>query len=179
MIWGGVLMLIGYGLSCLTRLYDVTESAPVPVSTRGDQFADSPVLPPWENAHARSIESLLAEPPFVTPPSTDVRKLNYWMMDKRVVTQSFILFASGFAIAVYTLFVLACDMGGLAIGVFRTFGQNALAAYIIHYPVKQMVLAVTPGDSPLWWASCGLAVFFLITYLFVRFLEKNRLYLKL
>jgi hypothetical protein len=177
--WGGLLMLIGYGLSCLTRLYDVTESAPVPVSTRGDQFADNPVLPPWANAEGRPFESLLAEPPFVAPPSSDARKLNYWMMDKRVVTQSFILFATGFAIAVYALFVLVCDMGGLAVGVFRTFGQNALAAYIIHYPVKQMVLAVTPDDAPLWWASCGLAAFFLITYLFVRFLEKNRLYLKL
>ncbi len=105
--------------------------------------------------------------------------MNYWMMDKRVVTQSFVIFASGFAFALYGLFVLACDVRRLEIGVFRTFGQNPLAAYLIHYLVEHSILDAVPKDAPLWWALTGLAAFFLITYLFVRFLEKHGLYLRL
>ncbi|MBX3436504.1 MAG: hypothetical protein KF861_03365 [Planctomycetaceae bacterium] len=248
--WSAGVMLVAYGLSCFTTLYDVTdpeaiaayhaqqekarenaerarlkaETTPAPeeppalltpeeaAQARAERaakdnyaryaseeeiqaaraeareksraanltrFAKSPVIPPLENARGRSWSSLLADPPFYVPPPPELRKLNYWMMDKRVVTQSFILFATGFAIVVYVLFIPPCDLWGWQLGMFRTFGQNALAAYIIHYPVKLMVHAFTPDDSPAWWAATGLAVFFLITYMFVRFLERNRLYLKL
>jgi len=121
----------------------------------------------------------LAEPPFFVPKPDGLRLKNYWMMDKRIVTQSFILFATGFSIVAYALFVLACDTAGWTWGLFRTFGQNALAAYVIHYPVGHAIQQITPDDSPAWWASAGLAIFFVVTYRFVRFLEKNKLYLKL
>ncbi len=185
--WACGLMLLGYGLSCFTTLYDVTDAEAEAAAAENDnsqpktpsRFADSPVIPPLSKAAGRPWTSLLAEPPFVVPPPPESRKLNYWMMDKRVVTQSFILFSTGFAIAAYVLFIVACDLWGLEVGVFRTFGQNALAAYIIHYPIKEMVHAFTPDDSPVWWTTTGLALFFLVTYMFVRFLERNRLYLKL
>ncbi|WP_417731499.1 heparan-alpha-glucosaminide N-acetyltransferase domain-containing protein [Rosistilla oblonga] len=173
LVSGTVLMGLGYAASCLTTLYDVRETNAVPVvSDKDERFAASPVVPPWANLEGRSWGSLLAEAPFVEPPGTEQRKLNYWMMDKRVVTQSFIWFSIGMTCVVYAMFVLACDLGSLRVGLFTLFGQNALIAYVIHHPVAEMVLQVVPKDSPLWWATMGLLIYFLITWLLVSAFAK-------
>jgi hypothetical protein len=117
----------------------------------------------------------MAEPPFV-PPSGPV---NLWTMSQRAGSVSYLTFASGFALAVYVLFVLACDRGGMQVGLFRTFGRNALAAYILHDMVARAVKPYVPSDAPLWYALAGMGVSFGITYLFVRHLEKNEIYLRL
>lgn len=170
--WGTGLMAMGYLLSCLSTLYDVPtpDSGPPPVS---------PVLPPLGRLEARPPASLLADPPFVRPPPPEARTPNYWMMDKRVVTLSFTLFATGFASVLYGLFVLACDRGGFGLGVFRMLGQNPLAAYILHHPVEKSVRALVPADAPLGLCLVGLAVFLAVTLLFVRYLDRHNLYLRL
>jgi hypothetical protein len=72
-----------------------------------------------------------------------------------------------------------CDLGRLQIGVFRTFGQNPLAAYIIHHSVEGAVGTVVPHDSPLWYGLAATGIFFGITYMFVRYLEKRKIYIRM
>lgn len=150
LVWGTLLMLLGYGISCLNT-----------------------VTPP--NNAGPGVDSWLVEPPFV-PPS---RPVNMWTMSQRAGTVSYLTFATGFSLAVYALFVLACDRGRLRLGIFATLGSNALAAYIIHDMVGEAVKPYAPKDAPLWFVAATFGLFLAVTYLFVRYLEKNRIFLRL
>lgn len=161
----------GYGLSCLGTLYETREAAP--------RASLHPVSPPWRAGSDRSAGEWLAEPPFLPPPGADLREANYWSMAKRIPTLSFLLFVTGFSFVLYGGFVAACDKGRFEIPLFRTFGQNPLAAYIIHVFAYNALRPFVPGDSPGWYVFLMLAVFFGLVWLAVRKLEKDQVFLRL
>ncbi len=242
--WGLAFMAVGYAMSCLTRVYELSGPAlearrvamlrqdaerawlqmlmqrarNTAATTQADHsatpgqnseallarfqviqdqmaaypsldLAENPVIPSWEQLKGRSWRDLLVEAPFLAPPQDDPqtdpqpsinhRPENYWMMGKRGPNLSFITFASGFAFALYGLFVVACDLGGLSVGVFRTFGTNALAAYFLHHVIEEQVKNLVPKDAPLWYCLCGFCLFLLLTYACVRYLETHKIYVKL
>ncbi len=174
-VWSVILMGLGYLLSCPTTLYNVPDDQ---VESLNDKkFAPDPVLPSRDRLETHKLE--WAEPPFVPPPDFGHRKQNYWMMSQRAATLSYHVFGAGLSLAVYALFYIACDIWGWQVGLFRTLGTNALVGYILHGIVGDAVERFVPRDSPGWYVTLAFLVYFGITYLFIRHLEKNKIYLKL
>jgi len=203
--WGAILMALGWFASCATRMYDVPPSEVQ--QNASTKLAKNPVIPSREQFEKWKSDlkehrwsEALAEPPFVPPPhshdpdsgkvnkqglrETDdksdlYRKWNYWMMSQRVGSISYLTFAAGFSLALYGLFYILADMLGIKIGVFRTFGTNALVGYILHDFTSEAIKNFIPHDAPpmVMWAS--VAFFFYMTWLFIRSLEKRNIFLKL
>jgi predicted acyltransferase len=175
-----LLMLLGYGFSCGTRFYDVfpSETATEPVA----KLASDPVLPDATRRSTKmqddSPNAFLAEPPFVKPPDSSKRQWNYWMMSQRAGTLSYLTFAAGFSLAVFVVFYIVCDIGGAALPIFKTFGVNALAAYVLHDLTSNAVQPFFPKDSPAWYAYTGLFLFCFITWLILRSLQRQNIFLR-
>jgi predicted acyltransferase len=201
--WGVVLMALGWCASCLTRVYDTPYHE---VLADNFRFANSPVIPPkpklqtWlDNLKQRNWSKVCAELPLVPPPhsqeevtdpekkndektedrSYEYREWNYWMMSQRSGSISYLTFGAGLSLVIYGLFFVLADMIGIKIGVFRTLGVNALVGYILHDIVGEAVKRFVPKDSPPMAMWIGFCVFFFITWLFLRSLEKQKIYVKL
>ncbi|MFO1023308.1 MAG: heparan-alpha-glucosaminide N-acetyltransferase domain-containing protein [Planctomycetales bacterium] len=194
LVCGVLLMGNGYLLSCGTRLYDrapgewdkLVQTAAAKTTEEQkksgkppapDEHAPDPVWPQVERWKSPGLG--WAEPPFMPPPAAEFRAKNFWMMNMRLMSPAFTIFSIGFALGLYAVFIVACDLSGLQVGVFRTFGQNPLAAYIAHQAVKYSVRLFSPKDSPLWWALISFAIFFYLTWFLIRSMEKQKLYLRL
>lgn len=151
---GLVLMALGYAMSCL-------------------QLAPS--------GHASASQGLSlreASVPFAyvaqKPPD-----FNLFTMSQRSGSVSYLVFGAGFSLALYALFIGFCDGLGWQLGIFRTLGTNALAGYILHGLVADAVKPFAPKDAPLWYVATALGVFLAICYVLLRYLEKQRIFLRL
>jgi predicted acyltransferase len=172
LVWGLLLMCVGYGVSCLNRI--------VPPTTEFEQrtAAGWDKSPQAELARKVSVEmpaEWLVEPPFI-PPS---RPHNMWSMSLRSGSLSLLTFGAGLSLFVYAFFVIVCDIWKLRLGLFTTLGANALAGYVIHMMVDDAIKPWVPRDAPWWYVFTAFIIFFAICYIFLRYLEKHKLYLRL
>jgi predicted acyltransferase len=124
------------------------------------------------------MDGRLTAPPFV-PPWTADAGVTLWTMSQRTGSVAYLTFAAGFSLAVYALFVVLCDQAGWQTALFRIFGQNPLAAYILHPIVAAAIKPYVPRDAPGWYVTLAFGLFFAICCLFIRHLEKHRLFLRL
>jgi fucose 4-O-acetylase-like acetyltransferase len=167
------LMLSGWIASCGTRFYDVPPDQTVQL--QDIRIDPHPVVPRAQQLKFHG----LAELPFVAPPDAVHRKWNYWMMSQRAGTLSYLTFGAGVSLAVFCLFHLLCDFRGHELYVFRVLGNNALTGYVFHILVMRAVKPFVPKDAPLWYVATSLFVFFGITWVLLRHLEKNEIHLRL
>ncbi len=151
LLWGAGAMVLGYALSCLNL-----------------------VTPPNTITEA-GLGSWLVAPPFVPP----THPVNLWTMSQRAGSVSYLTFGAGFSLAVYALFVWACDGRRWQIGIWRTLGTNALAGYVMHGVVGWGFSAVIARRAPLGTVLVALLLYVSVCYGCVRLLEKKGIYWKL
>jgi predicted acyltransferase len=147
--WGVALSLFGYALSCLNAVFN-------PVQPGG-------------------LSRFLVEPPF-WPPS---RPVDIWTMSQRAGSNSYLWFAAGFSLLVYAAFVWWTDLRKNQLGLFRVFGINALAGYILHDLIGDAIRPFAPSDSPIYWVVFVFSLYFAITWLFLRGLDRQKIYLRM
>jgi hypothetical protein len=123
------------------------------------------------------LDGQFAPPPFFPPAGT--QHVTVWTMSQRTGSVSYLTFASGFSLAIYALCVMICDDLGAQSRIFRVFGRNALAAYIIHPLVSLAVKPYLPNDAPIWYVAAGVALYLGICTLFNAYLDKHQLFLRL
>ncbi len=174
----GLFMLLGYGLSCGTRLYDVSR-----LDGTSSGISPNQVLPPFEQLGDGGIASYLAEPPFVAPPDSKTRLGNYWMMSQRYCSVSYQTFAAGFSLLIFALFFVACDLWGWQVGIFRTLGRNALIGYVlgglIQRPIKHGLREHFGSDLSVWKVGAGFLLLFFVVWAVLRLLEWRRIYVRM
>lgn len=205
---GLVIMVVGWGMSIATTLYDVrpvasSKGAAGDVTT--DQSPDDmtpddkPVLPdnpnptnsklnPQEYALDPVIptsqrisqwDGKLVEPPFVPPPSNRERRWNYWMMSQRAGSISYTTFSAGLSLVVYAMFLWLCDGRKWGLGLFRTLGTNSLAAYILSEFATIIARPIAPPKSTdVLTALLAFACMTLMVYVVCRILERLGWYLR-
>jgi predicted acyltransferase len=150
--WSFGLMLAGYGLSCLNRL-----------------------TMPNQELWKQGWLTIFNTPPFVLPTAP----VNLWTMSQRAGSVSYMVFASGFSMFVFAVAVLLADVWRLRMGWFRTLGVNALAAYVLHFWVNDVVNAFVPKDSPVLFALVGFSMSFLACYVMLRSFEKQKIFFRI
>lgn len=206
--WAILLMTFGYALSCGTRFYDVPPDMVAAVESASEgptthPIDTNPVIPSgpqvaawWERLQKGEVSMLFAEPPFVASPEPKFRRYNYWMMSVKSAALSFMFFNAGFSLFVYLLFFAACDLGTWQLGMFRTFGRNALAGYLLQWPTDELFtklverVSVTWGpalgysadavgrNAPTLFVVAGFALFFATNWVILRVMEKRGWYLR-
>jgi len=117
----------------------------------------------------------LAAPPFWAPWGP----VNIWTMSQQAGANSYLWFSAGFSLLVYAGFVWWTDVGGRQWSLFRVFGVNPLAGYVLHDLIAEAVKPFGPSDSPLWWVGFVFAVYFGILWLFLWGLDRQRIYIRL
>jgi len=102
-----------------------------------------------------------------------------WQFSQRSMTMAYPVFASGLSFVVFVLFYWLADMKKIQIPHLAVLGMNPLILYIV-----QNVLIELHGDllnrkTPVWQALCGFVVIYLLCYAVARYMDRNKLLVKI
>lgn len=102
-----------------------------------------------------------------------------WEFSQRSMTIAYPLFASGLSILTFLAFYVAADLWKWKIPHMATLGMNPLVIYILQGVLLQFFGGYYSRDAALWQASLGFVVIYGMCYLVARYLERNKLFIKL
>ena len=102
-----------------------------------------------------------------------------WEFSQRSMTIAYPIFASGLSVLTYLVFYMAADRWKWKIPHMATLGINPLVIYVLQQVLIHFFGGYYPGDAAFWQASLGFVVIYGMCYLVARYLERNKLIIKL
>jgi len=102
-----------------------------------------------------------------------------WEFSQRSMTIAYPLFASGLSMLTFLAFYLIADRWKWKIPHMATLGINPLVIYILQGVLLQFFGSYYPKDAAFWQASLGFMLIYAMCYLVARYLERNKLIIKL
>jgi predicted acyltransferase len=102
-----------------------------------------------------------------------------WEFSQRSMTVAYPLFASGLSIVTYALFYLLGDLWKINIPHLKVLGYNPLIIYILQQILIEFYGGYLPRTALLWQAILGFVVIYGLCYLVARYLDRNKLIVKI
>lgn len=107
-------------------------------------------------------------------------------INKNLWTSSFVLYAAGWSLLLFSLFYLVIDVIGLKKWsfFFRVIGVNSITIYLLqqfldfHKPVQTLFGGFISLLPEIWYATAYYGCYVLVCWLFLLFLDKYKIYLK-
>lgn len=118
---------------------------------------------------------LWAALPFTAPNGP----VDMWTMNQQAGSVSYLLFAAGFSFCILAAWQILSDVGRLRVPAFQVFGQNALVAYLVQYPVAAIFWLLLPNGWSPWWYLVPTAIFLASMYSLMRLFARKGWYLRL
>ncbi len=98
------------------------------------------------------------------------------MMSQRAGSLSYLLFSTGFSLVVFAVFYLLCDRWGWKNELLETLGVNALAGYVIHDLVGEVVKRFAGREVPSGVMWTAFAAYFAIVWGILRLMERRGIF---
>lgn len=102
-----------------------------------------------------------------------------WEFSQRSMTIAYPIFASGLSILTFLAFYVAADVWKWKIPHMARLGINPLVIYILQGVLLNFFGGYYPRDAALWQALLGFVVIYGMCYLVARYLDRNKLIVKL
>lgn len=105
--------------------------------------------------------------------------MEIWEFSQRSMTVAYPLFASGLSILTYAFFYQIADVWKMNIPHLKTLGYNPLIIYILQHVLIAFYGGYLPSTALLWEAIVGFIIIYGICYLVARYMNRNKLIVKI
>ncbi|MCX6224019.1 MAG: heparan-alpha-glucosaminide N-acetyltransferase domain-containing protein [Bacteroidia bacterium] len=102
-----------------------------------------------------------------------------WQFSQRSMTMAYPIFASGLSFVTFVLFYWLNDIKKIEIPHLTIFGMNPLVLYIVQQVLIEFHGSLLPKNAPVWQALCGFVVIYLLCFIVARYMDKNRVVVKI
>jgi len=110
---------------------------------------------------------------------SQLQPASLWQFSQRSMTMAYPIFSSGLSFVVFVMFYWLADIKKIEIPHLTSLGINPLILYIVQCIIIESLGSLLDKKVPVWQAISGFVVIYLLCYAVARYMERNKLVVKI